>query len=95
MAWYHQYQFAEIIDTMYPDLKGIALPIVRYEIKDAPARVVAVEVFIKGGQNMWFTRRQVRLYMGSEELILRPEQRESKKMWERFLRKFNLKKGGV
>jgi len=90
MAWYHQYQFAEVTDLGYPGLKGFALPIVRYEIRE-PLHILAVEVQIKDGQTVWFKVAQIRLYKGSKDLINTPEQKSSAGAWKRFLKKMNLK----
>ncbi len=91
MSWYHQYQFAEITDGMYPKLRGIALPIIRYEIRE-PLHILAVEVLIKGGQTMWFRIHQIRLYKSSKDLMTIPEEIMSESKWTKFLRKLNLRK---
>ncbi len=91
MAWYHIYQFAEIDDPMYPQLKGKALPIIQYEIFESIKRIAAVKVKIKDGQIKWFDRRKckVMLYKGGSDL-LKLEQTHRVSLFKRLLKSLHM-----
>lgn len=93
MAWYHQYQYASVKMAEYPQLRNMALPILRYEIAHDGMHILRVEVQIKDGQTMWFKYpSQVSLYKSGKDLITMPEQASSEKMFDKLLRAFNLKR---
>ena len=92
MAWYHQYQFAELNHNLYPTLRGKALPIVQYEITDLPKKIVAVKVKIAPGNFAWFDSKHVTLYKSGSDLIVMPEIKYGESIVRRIMRSFGLKK---
>jgi len=69
MAWYNQYQYAEVIDPMYRNLNNKALPIIRFDIVDSEKKVLAVELSFGNNSSQWFEQNQVILYKSGKELI--------------------------
>lgn len=93
MAWYHQYQYAEIMMGEYPALRGRALPIHRYEISFDGLHILRVEVEVPGGTTQWFrVPHDVILYKSGKDLITLPETRLSESKWQKLLRRWNLKR---
>jgi len=90
MAWYHIYQFAEVTDPMYPKLKALALPVMRYEVCDQ--HILALELKVPTGEERWFTIKQVMLYRSDKRFLSMPEQRMSATRWHRFLKFLNIKR---
>lgn len=90
MAWYHEYQFAEVRDPLYPRLKGFGLPIIRYEIRED--KIIALELQLKDNQTIWFPREHLILYKCGKDLVTKSEGRGTAKGWKKLLQKFNLKK---
>lgn len=92
MAWYHQYQYAEVIDPMYPLLRSKALPITRYEIRDL--HILKVEVQLQPGMSKWFSvPSQVRLYKSGSDLLVIPDLKNTNSSkFQKFLKRLNLKR---
>lgn len=89
MAWVHQYQYAEISPSLYPKLRGMALPIIRYEVQED--KIIAVELGLKDNQRVWVERENVTLYRSGKELISIPETKGSLRKWRRFLKQFSIR----
>ncbi|MBD3321789.1 MAG: hypothetical protein GF350_11900 [Chitinivibrionales bacterium] len=86
MAWYHQYQYAEIKPGRgYRNLERRALPILRYEIIDQKKRIVQVELFVNKSVSIWIKARHVWLYKSSKDLALLTEQRHENHRLKRLI----------
>lgn len=88
----HQYQWGEVIDAMYPRLRGKALPILRYEIRDK--HILRVELFIQKGLSEWFSvPGQVMLYKSWKDLIDLPVVKaKSESKFLQLLKRFNFRR---
>lgn len=91
MAWYHQYQFGEVLHPLYGRLEGHALPILQYEICEN--KILAVELQVKESLPMWFDRKYVRLYKSGIDLVKEPEtyNRGFRGGLEKLLRGWNIR----
>lgn len=92
MAWYHQYQYAEIKSARYITLRGKSLPIVSYEITDDPKRILAVKLEICRDNFQWFNRSDVTLFKSGVDLITMPEQRHNENIVKRLCRSLNMRR---
>lgn len=91
MAWYHQYQFAEVTHENFKHLKGKSLPIIQYEIIEEEKKILSVRVKTSEISSEWFNRKYVRLFKGPKELIIVPDQRHTEHLFQRLKRMFNFK----
>jgi hypothetical protein len=60
---FRQFQYAEVIDPLYPQLRSKALPIASWEVSYGSNQIVGVAVFLNGSK-FHFDRSQVRLFRG-------------------------------
>jgi len=67
--WYHQYQYAEVIDPMYRNLRNKALPIIKFEIGNYDKVILAVELSFGNNSSQWFKKSQICLFKSGKDLI--------------------------
>jgi len=91
MAWYHQFQYAEIKNPLYPTLRGKSLPIVSYEITDNPKKIKAVKVMVARENYVWFDCSSVTLFKSGIDLAIMPELRHKENILKRIMRNMGMK----
>jgi hypothetical protein len=95
MSWFTLYQYASLKNCNKPLLRGVAFPVVAWEISNDNLHVLAVKLKMSDSSHdfRWFTIGEVDLFKSCKEYTLLFSGDLSPTLFDKLLKKLHLSRG--